>query len=350
MRSPALVLLVLAAAAGFTAHAQAADCGPLREALSLDLQPGPGGARFGVPVTINGTPRNLLLNTEFKVSRVSRAVVNDQKLSTSSYGKMLALNGQVLNGYMVTVDLGIGSSLLKGTEMLVDENGGGFDGEFATDLMQRYDIEMDFTGRKLNYFLPDHCEGKVVYWPTAGFTSIPIRGWGARLANTSAMNHTGMTPHPEGLTITVAIDGHDVEAAIDTNVAQTTLDSDTARSLFNLTADSPGVTQLGSMDGTQAHRRFGYAFKTLSFGGVTLHDPHIMMMPDLLGTKSSEMIQADSHIQRRTDDRLPTMRIGMDILRNLHLYIATREQKLYLTLAPQPGYGRGAAAPTSPTP
>jgi hypothetical protein len=68
------------------------------------------------------------------------------------------------------------------------------------------------------------------------------------------------------------------------------------------------------------------------------------MMPDLLGTKSSEMIQADSHIQRRTDDRLPTMRIGMDILRNLHLYIATNEQKLYLTLAPQPSGGGAAAA------
>jgi len=29
------------------------------------------------------------------------------------------------------------------------------------------------------------------------------------------------------------------------------------------------------------------------------------------------------------------MRIGMDLLRNLHLYVATGEQKLYVTLAPQ---------------
>jgi len=332
MRNTLAALLLFAAAA----PAHAADCGPLKQILSLDLQPGPGGGpRFGVPVTVNGTPRLMLLNTEYKESRVSRALVNQLKLSTSSYGKMLALNGQVTNGYMVTVDLGVSSSLLKGTEMLVDENAGGFDGEFATDLMQRYDIEMDFAGRKLNYFATDHCEGKVVYWPTAGFTSIPIRGWGARLANTSAMNSTGMTPHPEGLTVTVSIDGHEVQAAIDTNIAQTTLDADTAHALFDLTADSPGTVQLGSVDGTQTHRRFGYVFKTLSLGGVTLHDPHIAMIPNLIGTKSTDMVQADSRIQRRTDDRLPTMRIGMDLLRNLHLYVATGEQKLYVTLAPQ---------------
>jgi hypothetical protein len=343
MRRFATLLLLLVA--GFAAPAGAEDCGPLKQVLSLNLQPAPGGGpRFGVPVTVNGTARNLLLNTEFKESRVSRAVVNDLKLSPRTYGKMLALNGQVLNGYMVTVDLGVGSSMLKDTEMLVDENIAGFDGEFATDMMMRYDIEMDFTGRKLNYFSTDHCDGKVVYWPTVGYTSLPIRGWDARLANTSAMNRTGMTPHPEGLTITVSVDGHEMPATIDTNLAQTTLDADTAHALFDLTADSPGVVQLGSMDGTQTHRRFGYVFKTLSFGGVTLHDPHIMMVPNLLGSKSSETIQADSRIQRRSDDRLATMRIGMDILRNLHLYIATKEQKLYLTLAPQaPGRGNAPA-------
>ena len=133
-------------------------------------------------------------------------------------------------------------------------------------------------------------------------------------------------------------------ATIDTNLAQTTLDADTAHALFDLTADSPGVVQLGSMDGTQTHRRFGYVFKTLSFGGVTLHDPHIMMVPNLLGSKSSETIQADSRIQRRTEDRLASMRIGMDILRTLHLYIATKEQKLYLTLAPPPAGRAGAPA------
>lgn len=347
MRSFGIALLAAATTMVLATGAQAADCGPLQRILSLDLQPAPGGGpRVGVPVTINGTPCTLLLNTEFKESRVARAVVNQLGLKQSSYGKMLAMNGDVLNGYMVTIDLGVGGSMLKGSEMLVDENIGGFDGEFATDLMQRYDIEMDFTGRKLNYFSTDHCEGKVVYWPTPGFTTVPIRGWGAFQTNTSAMDHTGMTPHPEGLTITVSIDGHEVPASIDTNLGQTTLNSNTAHSLFGLTADSPGVTQLGSLDGTQAHRRFGYAFKTLSLGGVTLHDPHIAMVPDLLGTKSSDMIQADSHIQRRSDDRQPTMRIGMDILRNLHLYIATKEQKLYLTLAPQPpSAGRGAAAP-----
>ena len=34
--------------------------------------------------------------------------------------------------------------------------------------------EMDFAGQKMNYFLPDHCFGKVVYWPHGDVAQISI--------------------------------------------------------------------------------------------------------------------------------------------------------------------------------
>ena len=104
--------------------------------------------------------------------------------------------------------------------MLVDENAGGFDGEFATDLMQRYDIEMDFTPQAQLFCHRHHKEGKVRTGPPPASTASRIRGWGAQ--SDQHVRHEqklGMTLHPEGPTISVSIDG-EVEAAVDTNIAQ----------------------------------------------------------------------------------------------------------------------------------
>jgi predicted aspartyl protease len=338
MRSVAVVLLALSTAAGFVPAAQAADCGALTRALSLDLTPGPaGGPLLGVAVTINGTPRNFLLDTDGQVSRVSRAIVTQLGLSPRSQGKLLALNGAVINSYVVTVDLGVGSAMLKNNEMLVQENPGRFDGLFAPDLMQHYDIDLDFAGRKLNYFLTDHCDGKVAYWVNSGITSVDLRGW------TEHANY----PEP---TIPVSIDGHEVLAVINTGNANTTLDADTAHQLFDLTADSAGTVPMGTMNGNASQRVYGYTFKTLAIGGLTISSPRITILPDLMGKQGTDTVRADSRIVRYTDHRLPTVRLGMDMLRRLHVYIAAKENKVYLTLAADQGQGAapGVAASAPP--
>jgi hypothetical protein len=309
--------------------AHAADCGTLTRAISLDLAPGPGGGpRFGVPVTVNGTPRTLMLNTAYRESRLSRSLVTQLGLSPRSAGKMLSVRGGVANGYVVTVDLGIGPSMIKDNPMRVDENDGPFDGAFGADLMDRYDIELDFAARKLNYFLTDHCDGKVVSWPNAGATSVPFRGWGTIATRNAAMRRGGLTPTPMMLTIPVSIDGHELQAMVNTSLPTTTLEADDAHALFDLSPDSAGAVPMGTMDGNPAHRVFGYTFKTLAIGGVTISNPRISVMPNLLGTTTSDTLRADTRLGRRTDDRLPPVRLGMDMLRRLHLYIATKEEKL----------------------
>ena len=59
--------------------------------------------------------------------------------------------------------------------------------------------------------------------------------------------------------------------------------------------------------------------------------PRLVVIPDQMGKGNKEDIAADSHIQRITQGMQPTMLIGMDTLRKLHLYIAFKEKKLYLT-------------------
>lgn len=332
MRLRHAVLAGLLAFVALPAQAQQA-CGPLTRAFQLDLTPGAQGARYAVPVTVNGTQRRFLLDTGNPNSRLSRAVVKELSLSTKTGGRMLAPNGTATNAYITEANLEIGPIKAPQHEMWVDENLRGFDGIFAPDLMQNYDIELDFAARKISYFLTDHCPGRVVHWATTGMTNVDFTGWD----NNSTRR---------AMTVTVQIDGKDVLAQIDTGLVQTVLDADAASAVFGLKADSPGAVPMGALGNNLAHRIFGYTFQTLKMGGMTIRNPQIRVVPDLIGTQATDMLNANSRVRRRTDEFLPTVQIGMDVLSRLHLYIETREKKLHFTAAG--GSGAPGPAPAQP--
>jgi hypothetical protein len=294
--------------------AQAQQCGTLQRAFTLDLLP--TGARYAVPVTVNGQAKHFMLHTAEFASSLSRAAVTELKLSPRNEGLLLSFRGTVGNAQVSEADLQIGPVKISRQELFIMENTGPFDGYFSANLMQNYDIDFDFAGRKLTYFLTDHCEGRVVHWTRGAFTTVPFRGWNSGSG--------------EDLTIPVTIDGHEIRAWIDTALAQTVIDADTANSLFSVTSESPGAARLG----TAANGRpvFTWTFKELKIGAMTISDPPRMRVePDLIGTKSKDMLQSDSRVQRVTDHFLPSMRLGLDVLRQLHIYLAARENKLYLS-------------------
>lgn len=335
MRLPLLALI-----AGLTVlalPAQAQQCGNLTRAFSLDLTPGPGGARYGVPVTVNGVTKQFVLSTRDWASRLSLDVVAELKLNARQLNGsvMLASDGTTRNASIVRADLGIGPMKAPGHEMYVMERSGAFDGLFSPDLMQNYDIELDFAGRKLNYFLTDHCPGRVVYWTNSGFTTVEYKGWDNNASQA-------------GITIPVTLDGKQVYAEIDTNSPITTVDADAARSLFNLTPDSQGAIPLGALDNNPAHRMYGWTFKSLQIGGLAISNTRTQVIPDLIGSRDANMLTPDSRVRRHTDEYQPTVRIGMDVLRRLHLYIAANERKIYIT--PAAGPASAPQAPATPAP
>ena len=337
MRRLSLVLSVMIATAGFTTAAEAQQCGNLVRAMSLDLED--GGSYFAVPVTVNGTPRKFLLDTGGAFTQISVDTVKEMglKIQPSSI-VMYDMYGNSSAG-QVAVDIGVGRQTVKDNETQVSGITG-LDGIFAADFMQNYDIDIDFAGKKLNYFLTDHCDGRVVYWPAGIVAAVPFHGWSVH-----GDSH---------MSVTVKLDGHEMTALVDTGAGRSTLDAGTAHQLFDLSVDSPGAVPMGTM-GSNNQKVFGWTFKTLEIGGITVRDPHMEVIPALMGKKNNEDIAADSHIRRITDGIQPTMLIGMDTLRKLHLYIAFKERKLYLTAGsdqtterPSPAAAATAAAAKAP--
>lgn len=329
MRLRHAILAGLLTCVALPAQAQE-QCGPLTRAFQLDLIPVAQGQQYAVPITVNGKPKRFLLATGNPNSQLSRQVVTELSLSTKTGGSTLSSDGAVTNAYITEADLEIGPMKAPKHEMWVAERMAGLDGIMAPDLMQNYDIEMDFAGRKLSYFLTDHCPGRVVHWATTGMSFVDFVGWD----NNSARR---------AMTVQVQVDGKDVMAEINTSLSQTVLDADTASAIFGLTPDSPGATVLGAFSDNPAHRIYGYTFQTLKMGGMTLRNPRLRVQPDLIGTGSVDTLRADSRLRRRTDEFLPTVQIGMDVLSRLRIYIEAKEKRLHFTAA-------NAGRETAPSP
>ena len=71
-------------------------------------------------------------------------------------------------------------------------------------------------------------------------------------------------------------------------------------------------------------------FKSLSGGGIAAANPKILLVRDALADRLREEAFESRHLMPDTV-RTPQLILGMDVLSKLHIYIAYRERKLYVT-------------------
>jgi predicted aspartyl protease len=119
----------------------------------------------------------------------------------------------------------------------------------------------------------------------------------------------------------VVLDGKTLNAIIDTGATTSTMTASTAKDLFGIDADAPGVPVHNvPLNGTVIPLFRGH-FDSLAFGDVAVKNPQINIIRDEdFGHGWAKLL------------------IGMDVLRRLHLYIAYGEHMLYVTSAQgQPG-------------
>ncbi|HET7085057.1 MAG TPA: retropepsin-like aspartic protease [Rhizomicrobium sp.] len=322
--------------------ALAEDCGPLKQIASLDMVPGPG-ASFLVPASINGTPQQMLLNTAGGITSLRQDAVERLGLHSidASHIKLLSSNGNTSQSY-VQVDFAMGAIHAPNLQAIVmpgQANGPApFAGNLAGDFLSLYDVEMDFAGRKLNFFSKDHCPGHVIYWKADALAVLPI----ALQTPTRDDGRWGFRPYSyrgSHINVPVSINGKDFKAAINTSTPVSAMTINTAKFIFGVTAESPGAEVLNSPDGNPEHRPFRYTFATMTFDTVTVTNPKFIIYPDLTGAKDPNNGARTDNRARHVDDSIGgDISIGMDVLRKLHIYVAYGENKLYITpaAAPQP--------------
>jgi predicted aspartyl protease len=305
---------------------RADDCPPLTILTSVQMQIGVDNRPY-VPVKIEGKSKSMVIDTGGYFTEISQPVVDELDLpSRHTRLQLIGVYGDKTQT-AATASLVLGNLRANNMDFMVMPSVH----QFATDIkdaagliapnfLRPYDADFDFAKGKFNLLSHKHCEGKVVYWPNNAVAVVPID-----------VNRDGHVIVP------VDLDGEKLRAVLDTGASVSILNMRVAIGAFGL---KPGATdtplssdRLGQSD----VQSYTHRFKSLSLEGVTIFNPTLRIIPDLVRSKvidPHDALEGDTRVKSTTSQvGMDEVILGMDVLRRLHLYIAYKEERLYITPA-----------------
>jgi predicted aspartyl protease len=288
--------VALAATLLLIAPAAANDCAPL-PIVSVALRTDSEGGVY-VPMTVSGRTVNMLVDTMSIDSMLTRSAVRDLGLNPVHLDKapLVMFGGERIDHYVTAHGIEFGGLKTSTMNFLVMPDGrmpANVHGTFAPDILRAYDDELDFAAGRLTLYSPMHCPG-------------PPAGW----SSGSALDF--VFDDDDHIALPVDLDGVALLPRLDTGASRTILSLEAAAEIFAFDGTSPLLVP--DTDPDLGGRIYHYPFKRLAFGGVTIDNPDIVLVPD------AQSAFPGGH----------RFVMGMNILRKLHLYIAYREKKLYV--------------------
>lgn len=318
------------------------DCKPLTLVASIKMTPSQDKRAEFVPVNLSGKPKLMLLDTGGAFSEITPEAVAELGLSPR-HADLLQydIRGQSFDREVDVSPFAIGNLTTNAIGLMVARQASLFSdprivGIIAPNILKMYDIEIDFGSDQLNLLSPDHCEGKVIYWPAAAVAVVPVR--------ILSDGH---------IVLPVQLDGKSLSAMLDTGAYNSALMLPVAESEFGLKTGSADTPYLHDLEGAPGAAVYRHRFATLDFGGVAVANLAIDILPDFNTDKLSQAPELGTRLGNlQQSGEFPDMLIGMDVLRHLHVYIAYKEQKLYITPASArqaPASATSASASTTGT-
>ena len=350
----------LAALSGLTvpAAAQTAagapSCTVPTVADTVDLKPVAGTDQVTVPVQINGTEKQFLLDIGTDHTEISAAAARDLKLPGANQSNDALLNssgysngsdqfrnfnnGTQMQAAMLDVggsrsaqdyaarvraaDFTIGDATGHNLQLIIanDKEMGKsepYDGRMTGDFFARYDIEFDFAGKKLTFLSATNCsEKEIVHWPATVVAIVPMTISGGKMK------------------VPVSIQGKTIDAVIDTGFAHTVMRRDIAESL-GLKAEAPDMVPDGGVRDGLGQPVYVHTFPQISFSGITAVNVPVRIETNSMVHQINRTPILGSRAQFAADpaSKVPDLAIGMDVLHQLHIYAAFGENKLYVTAA-----------------
>jgi hypothetical protein len=276
-----------------------------------------------VPVTINGHPATMELNTAVSQSSISSRYAKALGLSRDPREQFEGYDSKQPWPWATTPDsFAIGSQGIRKPTFVVftdtappDESAVPDIGQLGMDLVYIEDFELDFANNKLNFYSPDHCPGVVVYW-TDRYSSAPI-----------ARAMDGAVSFP------MELEGKKVLANLSTAIPITRLGTDVTRRLYGFDETSEGVEAETDRPG---HAIAYYRAMAVTGSGITVKNAKIELVPvpkDQGWDSSCDLVApalGDAAYYRNWNCG-PPLTIGLNVLRRLHLYFAMHEHVLYFS-------------------
>jgi len=320
----AIVATALFFSAGALAGEAPPGCKPLTRIASVDLVSAKDKSSVYVPVQVQGAPKLMLLDTGGVYTELTEATANELGLERHRGNFELYDVAGVSTSEFATASFALGRLKADKVAFVISRyptwNDTRVAGLLAADILQHYDVSVDFGTNKLDLLSQDHCEGNVIYWKASAIAVVPMR-----------VLDSGH------IVVTVTLDGHPIAATLDTGASTSTLRQLAAEGQFGVTlgaADTPLAGELPDRAGAQIYR---HRFKSLELDGIAVSNPEFILLPDLVSHKVANDPETGSRLaDKKGDETSQDILLGMNVLRHLHLYIAYKEQKLYITPAGEP--------------
>jgi hypothetical protein len=305
----------------------------------------PGSNLMTVPVAINGKPKQFLLALGSNPDEISQGTVSelglpqiDRRSASNPLGEQNAtfrFEAPVIDvrgaaaarstqPRVRVASFTLGGASLPDFGLLVssDRDLGAakpYDGLLTASGFRKYDIDVDFGGGKLSFYTAAGCTdaSQIVRWPHAAVAVI------------------AMTMSGDKMIVPVTIGGHRIDAVIDTGFDRTVMRRAIAEQLFGLKADTPEMTAEGDMRDGAGQRVYRHVFPEIAFEGVAAGNVPALIQANSMVRRRQSAPATGSRLQAAADpgEPVPDLTLGMDVLRQLHLYIVSDQQTLYVTAA-----------------
>ena len=300
-------------------------CAPLKIIASVQLMAAPDEREVFVPVTLQGQKKYMLLDTGGALDQLTpqtAAALNLKPYRTPTL-RFYDLKGNYVDHATVVPDFDIGNLVGRNVNFVIGPdylfaNRPDIAGVLGPGILRFYDVAVDFGARTFTLISPEHCAGKVVYWPAQSVAIVPIE-------ILKASGH---------IVVNVTLNGRSINAMLDTGAYTTVLSASAAEN--KLSIHIPFMYRFQHRVMPYQHR-----FASLDFGGVAVANPLVSILPGL-GRGPRVPAPIGTRIADGETELLPDLLIGMDILSHLHLYISYREQKLYITSSSEPASAAAA--------
>ena len=306
---------------------------------SLDLEL-PDKGQVLVPITVNNARFYMYFEIASPFTAVSEQAVARFALPRADIGKVLDITsgGKRVQQY-ATMTFQLGDATYSGEHILIDPQSTDprryartdIIGYLGIDFLWKMDLDLDLAHRKLNLYEPSKCPGREVYW-SSYYNVVPLR-----------RDAFGNFFFP------MELDGRKLEAILTTDSTVSSLSTDVTKRIYGFDKNSSGVETRTDDDG---HTIAQYRAMKLTASGLTVMDEKIQLADPPNNTcrltKKGDAIGYTDCLYRYP------LRLGSDVLRRMHVYLATKENMMYFTgnadETPMQGAGSPHATPGAQAP
>jgi predicted aspartyl protease len=258
-----------------------------------------------IPVRINGVEKQFLFDSGGGITQISRNTAQELNLTLHPGSvRVFDLAGNVSRDQTLVDSFAFGRLAQKDVPLPVAPPMP-FEGIFAPDRLLDYDVDVDFGADTLNLFAPDRCPGGAPARKAMAMAPIALEG-----------TH---------IVVPVTLDGQAMDAILDTGASTTTLQVEYAQRLFMFPLGDAATPENGVLNGAASLKTYRHLFQSMAFGAITIHNLRVTLIPDAMGRGGDP-----SRTQSALTAAAPKMIIGMDVLRQLHVIMAFKDNKIYI--------------------